>query len=64
MDLKNFDITKIGLASLKRLNHKSRKNLKNKFLKGPIPLEWLRRASHLSGKAIQISVCLWFLKGT
>jgi DNA-binding MarR family transcriptional regulator len=63
MDLNIYDITKTELASIRSQTHKSRKNLKNKFLKGPIPLEWLKRASHLSGKALQISVCLWFLKG-
>jgi DNA-binding transcriptional ArsR family regulator len=34
-----------------------------KFLKGPIPLKWLAAASKLPGKALQIGIVLWYLKG-
>ena len=38
-------------------------NRGEKFLKGPIPLKWLAAASKLSGKAFQIGIALWYLKG-
>lgn len=34
-----------------------------KFLKGPIPLNWLARASQLQGKSLQVGLSLWFLAG-
>lgn len=34
-----------------------------KFLKGPIPLNWLSRASQLQGKSLQVGLSLWFLAG-
>jgi hypothetical protein len=34
-----------------------------KFLKGPIPLNWLSRASQLKGKSLQVGLSLWFLAG-
>jgi hypothetical protein len=33
------------------------------FVKGPIPLSWLRTASSLPGKALNIGNVLWFLHG-
>jgi hypothetical protein len=36
---------------------------KDLFLKGPIPWDWLVRASALPGKALIIGFCLWRLKG-
>jgi hypothetical protein len=38
-------------------------NRSEKFLKGPIPLKWLSTASKLPGKAFQIGIVLWYLKG-
>jgi len=34
-----------------------------KFIKGPIPYEWQRRANSLPGKAGQVGLALWFLSG-
>ena len=34
-----------------------------KFLKGPIPLEWLARAAALPGKSLAIALILWHLFG-
>jgi len=34
-----------------------------RFLRGPIPLDWLVAAAHLSGKATVVAVVLWFLAG-
>jgi hypothetical protein len=33
------------------------------FLKGPIPLSWLTVAAKQSGKALHVSMALWFLAG-
>jgi hypothetical protein len=34
-----------------------------KFLKGPIPWNWLCKAAHLCGKAFQVAIAIWFLAG-
>ena len=34
-----------------------------KFLKGPIPWNWLCRAAQLCGKALQVAIAIWFLAG-
>ena len=34
-----------------------------KFLKGPIPWEWLTQAAKLPGKAFEVGIALWFLAG-
>jgi hypothetical protein len=33
------------------------------FLKGPIPWSWITKAAQLPGKALQVSICLWYLAG-
>ena len=33
------------------------------FLKGPIPLAWLRRACELRGKAVAVALSLWYKAG-
>jgi hypothetical protein len=35
----------------------------NRFLKGPVPWDWLIRASRLPGRALVVGLCLWRLKG-
>lgn len=37
--------------------------IKKKFLKGPIPLDWLTAAAQLPGKAINVGITLWWLDG-
>lgn len=34
-----------------------------KFLKGPVPLDWLARAGQLPGKSLHVGIALWFLAG-
>lgn len=34
-----------------------------KFLMGPIPLKWLRRAYKLPGKALHVGIILWYWAG-
>jgi DNA-binding transcriptional ArsR family regulator len=38
------------------------KKIDGKFIKGPIPLSWIKTAAKLPGKALEISMVLWFLK--
>jgi len=33
------------------------------FLRGPIPLEWLSRATVLLGKTLNVAIALWWLHG-
>jgi hypothetical protein len=35
----------------------------NSFIKGPIPLDWVKRANALPGKAGAVGIALWFLAG-
>jgi hypothetical protein len=37
--------------------------VKKRFLKGPIPLDWLTAAAKLPGKAINVGIALWWLAG-
>ena len=34
-----------------------------RFLRGPIPWDWIRRASQLPGKALILGLCIWRLSG-
>ena len=34
-----------------------------RFLKGPIPWEWIEAAATLPGKALEVGLCLWRLSG-
>lgn len=33
------------------------------FVRGPIPLWWLARASEAGSAAIRVELCLWFMRG-
>lgn len=37
--------------------------IKDKFIKGPIYVTWLCRASHLGVKALLVGLALWHIKG-
>ena len=34
-----------------------------RFLKGPIPLNWLAKAARQPGKALHVAIAIWFLAG-
>lgn len=34
-----------------------------RFLKGPIPLDWLSAAARLPGKSLHVGIALWFMGG-
>jgi hypothetical protein len=46
-----------GSGSLKAAPHKEL------FLRGPIPIRWLSSAAELPGKAINLALALWWLRG-
>jgi DNA-binding transcriptional ArsR family regulator len=33
------------------------------FIKGPIPLDWVKKASKLSHKSLHVGMALWFFSG-
>ena len=37
--------------------------VKKKFLKGPVPLDWLTAVTQLPGKAINVGIALWWIAG-
>ena len=47
----------------KRRRRAAAKRADGQFLRGPIPLWWLRRAARLPGKALTMAVALWFGRG-
>jgi hypothetical protein len=34
-----------------------------RFLKGPIPIMWLKKAMQLSGKSVHVALVIWYLAG-
>jgi hypothetical protein len=36
---------------------------KRRFIKGPIPLDWISRACSLPGKGAELALALWYLSG-
>jgi DNA-binding transcriptional ArsR family regulator len=62
MDLNDFQLGDHSLLPVKGLAPRPQGGIKGRFLKGPIPLGWLIRAAPLPGKALPISLCIWFLK--
>lgn len=53
----------IGIALQGRVGIPRGRRVPGKFLRGPIPLDWLQRAALLSGRALHLGVALWFLDG-
>ncbi len=39
------------------------RKLPKKFIKGPIPLEWIQAAARLPGRSLQVGLVLWYLAG-
>lgn len=33
------------------------------FIKGPLPLEWMRAAARMPGRTLQVALVLWYLAG-
>jgi hypothetical protein len=66
--IQNIDLESLRFGSSRlpaaKLNSKPpRHRPGEKFLKGPVPLNWLATAGRLSGKALHVGVELWFQAG-
>jgi DNA-binding transcriptional ArsR family regulator len=56
------DLIQPGEASFGRSETKIRHH-RSRFLKGPVPWDWIIRASELPGRALIVGLCLWRLSG-
>jgi DNA-binding transcriptional ArsR family regulator len=52
----------VDATQLERLGMKVQR-LQGRFLKGPVPWNWIARAYELRGKALIVGLCLWRLSG-
>ena len=48
---------KLGTQSSRRL---PRPKAGERFLKGPIPMDWLSAAARLPGKSLHVAIAIWF----
>jgi hypothetical protein len=39
------------------------RSIQGRFLRGPVPLDWLQQTAQLPGRAFHAGVALWFLDG-
>ena len=62
-DLNDFALPESKLERIPRSKKPPRHSPGEKFLKGPIPLDWLFKASKLPGKTLQVGIALWFMAG-
>ena len=65
-----MDVERLQLGGRERWNGEIPPSLKpprhrkgGEFLKGPVPLDWLRRAASLGGKSLAVGLVLWFDAG-
>ena len=65
MDTKNRFDTKLLAMPFKMPSKKSnyRRPPKGGYLRGPVPIVWLHKASRLRGKALAVGIALWFKRG-
>jgi len=63
-DIENFRLPNNYMRTCPKPSKKPRKpRFAGNFLKGPIPIAWLMKASALPGKAFQTGIVLWYLSG-
>ena len=66
IDLSRFALGGVSAGALHSAPH--RPPVKGRFLRGPIPLDWLGRAATARGRALHVAIAIWFrvglLKGT
>ncbi len=62
IDPKHLSLTP-GIALEPKRESKPSSTGMKRFLKGPIPLNWLGKAAKQSGKALHVGIALWFLSG-
>jgi DNA-binding transcriptional ArsR family regulator len=45
------------------VRHRRRPPIKDRYVRGPIPVAWLGRAGQLGGAALLVGLALWYLYG-
>ena len=66
VDVEDFRWNPVGGVFVPTDNHvdaRATATRGSRFLKGPIPWDWLERAAVLPGKALAVGLCLWRLAG-
>jgi hypothetical protein len=64
IDIEHLRWPKVKPVPAEHMSHKPpRHKAGQHFLKGPIPWNWLLKAAQLSGKALHVGICLWYLAG-
>jgi hypothetical protein len=64
MDLQRLSLPNRKITSnFKEKIKKTRYKKGEKFLKGPIPWDWLSKASQNPGKSLNVALAVWFLSG-
>jgi len=43
--------------------HNNSNTTNQPFIRGPIPLNWIKKASGIGGKALNVGISLWFMHG-
>lgn len=52
-----------GQYSATNISRPPRPKHKEKFLRGPIPLNWLSHAATLPGRSLHVAIAVWFVAG-
>ena len=64
MDLQRLSLPNRKIhANLKEKIKQTHYKKGEKFLKGPIPWDWLSKASQNPGKSLNVALAIWFLSG-
>ena len=50
-------------SRLPKLNNLPKHKVGEQFLKGPIPLDWIKTAARLPSKSLHVGIILWYLAG-
>ena len=61
--MSEIPVVPADLRATRKLKQARRSVEASWFVKGPIPMEWLRRAAILGGKVLHVSLLLWFRVG-
>ncbi len=64
IDIEQFRLPADALSLVQpNMPANSPRRYSKRFLKGPIPLDWLQAAAQLPGKALHVGIAIWFLIG-
>ena len=65
IDADRFRIRDRGCSGIgyRRSTTPPRPKAGEKYVRGPIPLDWLSRAAKLPGRSLHVSIALWFVAG-